>query len=494
MSPLPLIITLLLGACAAYVPWRSRSAVHSTAIAVAVVAVLLSTSLGWHAVLTGTPRITEWWFIDAFSGLLTILISLLSLAAVIVSSGYLRTEEREHIVHLQQMRFYYASLHLFALGMLMTVLSNNIIILWLALESTTLSTTLLVAFYAKEGAIEAAWKYIVICSTGIALGLIGMLISMYAAATSVNLSGHALFLLSSLNENAAAFSPGVMRWAFVFVFVGIGTKVGLVPMHTWLPDAHSKTPSPVSALLSGILLNVALYTVLRFTFITDTALGSSSWTSGFFLTFGLFSITLSAFIIFSQENYKRLLAYSSIEHMGLLAFAIGLGPVGAVAAVMHMIGHAFAKSLLFFGAGDILLHWKSTKIANVRGIMHSTPVTGMLFLGGLLAILAVPPSPLFVSELLLVASGMSVHPVLTLLLLVLLTIVFVGFLRAAFRMLFSKPETPSVARQGLRWNRTQAIMLMELLALVAFSAFFMTNEGYQWATMIARCFTFSPSA
>ena len=232
--------------------------------------------------------------------------------------------------------------------------------------------------------------------------------------------------------------------------------------------------------------------MLRFKELTDISLGSSVWTGYFFLTFGLLSIALPALIILTQGNYKRLLAYSSIEHMGIMAFAIGLGPVGAIAAVMHMVGHAFAKSLLFFGAGDILLRWKSTKIENVRGVLQAAPFTGILFLFGLLALLAVPPSPLFASELVLAAVGMSVHPALTLLFVLLLTIVFVGMMRAAFRMLFSHDPT-SVKSAIPGWNRTHTIMAMELLCLVAAGIFFMTADGYRFAASIAATFTPFPS-
>lgn len=492
MTPLLLFITTLLGIAAAWAPWRSTKGLHASAVLASLLTACTATALGLPPLIGKEQLIGAWWLIDPFSGLMLVLIALLSFAATCVSTTYLRHEHREHVVRLPRMCFYYASLHLFAFGMMMTVLSNNIMVLWLALESTTLSTTLLVAFYVKEGAIEAAWKYIVLCSTGIALGLIGMLVAMFAATTATELSGHSLFLLTSLTQDAAGFPPELLRWSFVFIFIGIGTKVGLVPMHTWLPDAHSKTPSPVSAMLSGILLNVALYTVLRFKLITDTALGSSQWTSGFFLVFGLLSIALPAFIILTQENYKRLLAYSSIEHMGILSFAIGLGPVGAVAAVMHMMGHTLAKSLLFFGAGDILLRWKSTKIANVRAVLRFAPITGILFLLGLLALLAVPPSPLFISEVMIAAAGMSSHPALTVLFLVLLTIVCIGMMRAAFRMLFSQDPSQDKKKDS-GWNVTHAIMLVELLCLAAAGMFFMTNEGYQFASMIARAFTL-PSA
>ena len=261
MTPLLLFIVLPLSACAVYLPWRNCTMVHSTAILSSILTFFIALNLGFGPIFSGTSRITQWWHIDAFSGFLLILIALLSFAAIIVSTGYLQQEEKEEHLMNRHIRFYYASLHLFVLGMMTTVIANNMMMLWLALESTTLSTTLLVAFYIKDGAIEAAWKYIVICSTGIALGLIGILMAMYAAAVSSPLADQSLFLLSSLREHAAALPPILMRASFVFVFVGIGTKVGLVPMHTWLPDAHSKTPSPVSALLPGILLYVALYTL-----------------------------------------------------------------------------------------------------------------------------------------------------------------------------------------------------------------------------------------
>jgi len=203
-----------------------------------------------------------------------------------------------------------------------------------------------------------------------------------------------------------------MQIAFVFILIGYGTKVGLVPMHAWLPDAHSRAPAPISALLSGVLLNAALFSILRYKTLVDITLSNSHWSGQLLLFFGALSCVVPAAFILVQTDYKRLLAYSSIEHMGLTAFLFGLGPVGTFAALIHMIGHALSKSMLFFAAGNIYLAFKSTKFEKVGEVMRVLPYTGAIFLAGVLALLAVPPSPLFLSEYRLFAGAISSHPVL----------------------------------------------------------------------------------
>src|SRR3989339_1287497 len=257
---------------------------------------------------------TSWWEVTRFSALMGLLVVWLYACAMVVSFHYLAVEERKGIISPRQVRLYMVSVPVFVLSMLVAIFANNVGVLWVALESTTLSTTLLVSFYGKKSSMEAAWKYIVICSTGIALGLFGILILGYAGAQA-GLQEASAFKISLLRGATGSMDQGIVMWAFVFLFIGFGTKIGLVPMHAWLPDAHSKTPAPVSAMLSGVLLNVAFFTLLRFKVITDTTLGSFEWTNQFFLIFGTLSVVLPSIILISQRNYKRMLAYSSVEHM-----------------------------------------------------------------------------------------------------------------------------------------------------------------------------------
>ncbi len=237
----------------------------------------------------------------------------------------------------------------------------------------------------------------------------------------------------------------------------------------------------------NIKKTVAFIVIVRVKGLTDLSLGDSSWTQGFLLAFGLLSVALPAFILIVQQHYKRMLAYSSIEHMGLIAFALGLGPVGAIPAVFHIVGHSLSKSLLFFLSGDIILRWKSGQIANVRDMAKHAPITATLFLIGILAILAVPPSPLFLSEVLMIGYGMRVAPVLTILLLLALTIVFVSMMQHVGRMIFS-PKTDDNARapHGERgWNTTLVVAAVQLCLLFATSIFFMTETGWNLVATIA---------
>lgn len=438
-------------------------------------------------VLVGlTPTInTSLWELDRFGALLLLLVAFVYFTASLVSTRYLSIELREGEIKESDQRLYATCVPLFVLAMMATLLADNIGVMWVALETTTLATTLLVSFYRNKSSIEAAWKYIVLCSTGIALGLFGVLMFAYAGSVA-GLGEHELMKLSVLRESGM-LSADIVRWAFVFLFVGIGTKIGFVPMHTWLPDAHSKTPSPVSGMLSGILLNVAFFMLLRMKVIVDVTLGSSEWTSQFFLVFGVLSVVVPAFILLTQRNYKRMLAYSSVEHMGLLAFAIGLGPFGILPAVIHMVGHTLAKSGLFYGAGEILLRWKTTKFSNVAGVMAVAPRTGTLFLLLILMLLAVPPSLLFTSEFLFVGYGMSTHPWLTAIVLISLTMAAVGMLRAISVMLFQKPTQDQQPHDFTpeQWSITHAVQILQLVLLVVFGLFCLTPFGLSFMSEIA---------
>ena len=418
------------------------------------------------------------WYIDALSALMIILIGFVQWSGMLVSISYLSAELHEGEITPVQSRRYVALLFAFVFSMLLSVISNNLGIMWVALEATTLSTTLLVAFYMREGSLEAAWKYLILCSTGITLGLLGLMITYYAATTGNVLAGLAAMQWTDLALAAHAFSPQLMRIAFAFILVGFGTKVGLVPMHTWLPDAHSRAPAPISAMLSGVLLNAALFAIIRYKILTDTALGGNAWTSAVLLVFGVLSVVVPAAFIIVQHDYKRLLAYSSIEHMGLVVFSLAFGGFGALIALIHMIGHALIKSMLFFGAGNILQRFKSTKFENVQGVMRVLPYTGGLMLAGVFLLLATPPSPLFMSEYLLISRGLFTHPYSLTAVLLALALIAAGFIRFFLPMLFGTPHASHDPRHGEEWGLSHFVMFLHLALACAFGAALWMSGGY----------------
>ncbi|MDO8425772.1 MAG: proton-conducting transporter membrane subunit [bacterium] len=460
---------------------------HASALAGGLVAAAIGCASALPVLVGSVPAfVAPLIRMDRIAAFMLFLVMCVYAAAVVASFVHLRREHAEGHVTERALRMYYGLLHIFVLSMVLAMLADHIVLLWLALEATTLSTTTLVAFRRTTGSIEAAWKYIVLCSTGITLGLLGVLMMGFAGQSTGALHGSDAFLLSALQAHAAGLSPVAVQWAFVFLFIGIGTKVGFAPMHTWLPDAHSKTPSPISALLSGVLLNVAFVVLLRFKLIADLALGSSQWTERFFLVFGVLSIAVAAFVLLTQRNYKRMLGYSSIEHMGIMAFAVGLGPFGMVPAIMHMAGHAYAKPLLFLGAGEFLHVWKTTNIAGVRAAITRLPTTATLFLLGLLGLLAVPPSALFASELIMVGYGIVRHPILTALVLILLTIAFIAMMRSSIGMILGdaspRPEQPSAERTSI----VHGVLALQLVAVFALGCWFLTPSGIAFVTRLAQ--------
>ncbi len=470
-----MITTLILASLlAAFVPFVSSR--PERIVRQAIVASTIVLALGLLAgvpPLFGSPPVA-WaglWYVDAFSGLLVVLISVVQWTATLTSRPFLLEELREEVVSLPLVRRYYALLALFVTAMLVTVVSDNLGFLWVALEATTLATTFLVAFYARPSSLEAAWKYLIICSTGLALGFVGLVLVSAAATHAGAMSALTGLRWSALHVAAHDFSPSMMKIAFAFALVGFGTKVGLVPMHTWLPDAHSSAPAPISALLSGVLLNAALFTVLRYKALTDAALGGGAYTDGLLLAFGVLTLVVAAAFILTQTDYKRLLAYSSAEHMGFVALSLGLGPVGAVAAVIELIGHALAKSMLFFGAGNILVRFRSTKFSRVAGVHRVLPYTGGLFFAGILMLLAVPPSPLFMSEYLAIAAGIRAHPLAIMAALGAFVVILSGFIRLVTPFLFAPVPEGGAAHpvaRGESWNLSHTAMLLHLVLLVGF--------------------------
>ena len=325
------------------------------------------------------------------------------------------------------LRFYHAMYQLLMFGMNLALITNNIGVMWVAVELSTLTTVLMVGIYRTHEALEAAWKYFILGSVGIALALFGTIL-IYMAAEPVIGQGLDAMVWTTLMGRAGAFDPALLNVAFVFLLLGYGTKVGLAPLHAWLPDAHAEGPTPISAVLSGLLLNVALYAVLRFKLLLAVNQGALA-PGPLMIAMGLGSVVFAALMLYRRRDIKRFFAYSSIEHMGIIAFAFGMGgPLANFAGLLHMVMHSLTKSGIFFAVGHIAQVKGTQKIADIRGLTESHPVLGWGLVLGVIAIAGLPPLGIFMSEFLVVSSTFAREPVLTALL--------VGGLLIAFAALF----------------------------------------------------------
>jgi hydrogenase-4 component F len=402
--------------------------------------------------------------VDALGIIFLLAVATVGCGVILYSIGYLQEEVRKQIIGFSRVKQYFILLHLFLMAMFIAIITTNPILMWIALEATTLATAFLISFYNKPTSMEAAWKYLIINSVGLLLGFFfGTLLYL-----SPLIGSHADVSVSwqMLLANASVFDPQILKIAFVFTLIGYGTKAGLVPMHTWLPDAHSKAPSPISALLSGGLLNVALLAILRLKIITDTAIGPS-FSSGLLIFFGVASIMVSAFMMLQQKNYKRLFAYSSIEHIGIITLGFGFGGLGTFAALLHMIYHALTKSVLFLTAGNILLKCGSTKIARIKGAFSVLPVTGVILSLGFLAITGVPPFGLFITELYILAAGIKSNLMVVCLVLLMLALAFISFLRHTMKMCFGSPVEPTPRGELGKLVILAPIILLSILLLIS---------------------------
>jgi hydrogenase-4 component F len=404
-----------------------------------------------YAVRDGSTLRTAggWLGLDPLGAVFLLPTGLLYAAAGIFSPGYLRPDRRERFRPFA--RRYFAYLNLFCWALLLVPLVTDFGTLWIAVELTTVISALLVALDRTEAALEASWKYVLIASAGLGIGLLGVIL-LYAAGTA-QLGGDYLPRFHTYVDAAQRMPAGTVRFAFLLAVVGFGTKAGLAPMHTWLPDAHSEAPTPVSALLSGALLASALYAVLRFYQVTAIA-GGAGFPRRVLIVFGVASLAVSALFVLQQEHYKRLLAYSSIEHVGLIALGIGFGtPLAILGALLHVINHAAAKGLAFFGAGSILRRYDTKQIGHVGDAVRVLPFTGPAFLFATLALSGLPVSGIFRSEFQIVAGGFARPQYLSVaLLIVLVNVAFFGVVWHSSRMALSPAADPPVAAgETSRW-------------------------------------------
>jgi hydrogenase-4 component F len=376
-------------------------------------------------------------FVDSFNVFLVALTAFVGFTTSIFSRPYMRIEHEHGRLTPVRLRLYHSMYQVFNFTMLLALLTNNMGILWVAMEAATLATVLLVSLYRTPASLEAAWKYFILCGVGIAQALFGTILLYFAAEKLLGAEGGAL-LWTELNAVKGDLEPTVLSLAFVFLLVGYGTKVGLVPLHNWLPDAHAEGPTPVSAVLSGLLLNVALYAVVRCKVLVDGSL-HTSFAKGLMMGFGMLSVVVAAFLLSRQKDIKRLFAYSSIEHMGIITFAFGMGgPIANFAGLLHMTVHSLTKSAIFFAAGHAAQKTGTQLIDGIRGLVTISPTVGWGLMLGALAILGIPPFGVFASEFLILTTAIHDQPWATPLLLLSLGVAFAAVFSKVQPMVFGE--------------------------------------------------------
>ena len=376
-------------------------------------------------------------FVDPLNVFLVTLTAFIGLTTSLFSRPYMRVERDHGKMTAGRMRLYHSMYQLFMFTMFLALLTNNMGILWVAMEGATLATVLLVSVYRTATSLEAAWKYFILCGVGIALALFGTIL-LYLAADRQFGGGSDALLWTNLNGVKTHLEPAIMSLAFAFLLVGYGTKMGLVPLHSWLPDAHAEGPTPISAVLSGLLLNVALYAVLRFKVLADAAL-HNGLPGQLLVGFGLLSVVVAAFSLSRQKDVKRMFSYSSIEHIGLMTFAFGIGgPIATYAGLLHMTVHSLVKSAIFFTVGHAAQKAGTQVMENIRGLITVSPTVGWGMLLGALAILGMPPFGVFASEFLIVTTAMRELPWATPVLLLALGVAFASIFGRVQGMVFGE--------------------------------------------------------
>ena len=378
----------------------------------------------------------DWLFLDALSAFHLFVMMIVFCLSSLYACIYFQQEFLQHHLTLKQVR-QFTSLWCGALAaMTIVLLSNNLGIMWVGIEATTLITAFLICIHVSRPSLEAMWKYILICSVGVAFAFMGTLLAA-ASAKGVGLVSHQALLWTTLHTHAGSLNPILIKAAFIFLLVGYGTKAGLAPMHSWLPDAHSQAPAPVSAIFSGFMLNAALYCILRYVPIIETATGHTGWGLQFLVGFGLFSIIIAAAFILFQKDVKRLLAYHSIEHLGIIALGFGLGGLGTFAALFHTFNHSLCKTLSFFAAGRLGQVFGGHDMEKMSGSLSVSPVWGIGLFCSLLALIGMAPFALFMSEFQLIKAAVDRQAWVVLSLFLLgAGIVFVGALGHAIPLLW----------------------------------------------------------
>ena len=403
-------------------------------------------------------------YIDAFNVYLILLNAFVGMTTSIFSGPYMAHEREIGRVDDNRMRLYHSMYQGFLLTMLLALSTNNLGILWVSIEGATLATVLLVSLYRTHESIEAGWKYFIICGVGISQALFGTILVYFASEKILPGSEEGL-LWTTLQEHAQHMDAGVLGMAFVFLLVGYGTKVGLVPLHNWLPDAHSEGPTPMSAILSGLLLNIALYAVMRFKMLVDPALGNHL-AGSLMMGFGMVSFSVAGLLLHRQYDVKRMFSYSSIEHMGLMTFAFGIGgPLATFGALLHMIVHSLTKSAIFITVGHASHVAGSQTISKIHGLIRTQPSVGWGLLLGTCAIAGFPPFGVFTSEFLLFTATMKSYPWLVVPLVLGLAVAFAGLFRNIHPMVYGDPPQGQMPITSNMWPVAIHLVLVLWLGL-----------------------------
>lgn len=465
----------------------SARLLHGLNLAAMAALVVAETSLIGEVLARGA--FPAWWnlvYVDALSTFILFIIAAIGLSCSLYTWSYLDDYVARGVVAPRRLRRFFCLFHLFLFAMIAAVLANSLGVLWVAIEGTTLATTFLIAFFRRREGLEAGWKYLILCSVGIALALFGTVLT-YSSSLRVPGDAGAALDVTQLLAVADRLDPHVLKVAFIFILVGYGTKVGLVPLHAWLPEAYGEAPAPVTAMLAGVLETVAVYAVLRCRTVMDRAL-PAGFTGNLLLLFGLASFCVAALFVLVQRDYKRLFAWSSIEHMGLAMAGFGAGGAGVFGGLFHLLNHALAKSLAFFAAGNIHRRFDTREIGEVRGVARAQPLTAAAVLVAGLALVGLPPFSLFVSETLVVSAlatqtfasdslrmGQFLTVVLsdelrsllvTAVVLVFAVVLFGGVVVRLGAMVWGTP--PDGVARGERWDLGHVPMVVTALALVGF--------------------------
>lgn len=428
----PLITALLCGIS------RSERTIYVLSVAGSLITALVAIPYCYQAFFEG-PVDAGLWYLDPLSGLFMVVIVTITALVSLYSVQYLEHDRKEGEANLKDLRYYHILLHLFAFSMLMVVVVDSLGLMWIAVEGTTLVSAFLVGFYKKSEAMEASWKYLIICSVGITLALLGIIL-LYAS--SVDALGENADTLdwAVLRSVAGQLDPALVKISFIFILVGLGTKAGLAPMHTWLPDAHSQAPTPISALLSAVLLNCAMYGVLRVHILASEAVPGFS--SSLLLFFGLLSLAIATAFILTSRDLKRFLAFSSVEHMGIIALGFGLGgPLAVFGAVFHVLAHSLTKTLMFFGAGNVIQKYRTREMREIKGLGKAMPATASLVVLGGAAIAGSPPFAIFIGELFIISGALVQGDYLVAAIFIaLIVMIFAGMTYRVFGMVSGRPQ------------------------------------------------------
>ena len=464
---IPAIATVLLAVISSY---RAGATIN-----VAATALTLAAS---SALVFARPAPSLYLHVDDFNIFLVVLNTFVAFTTSVFSASYIAHELASGRLTPGYLRFYHAMYQVLMLAMNVALLANNIGLMWVAIELATLTTVLMVGIYRTPAALEAAWKYFILGSVGIALALFGTIL-VYLAARPTMGQGLDSMAWTLLIAHAASFDPALLNLAFVFLLLGYGTKVGLAPLHAWLPDAHAEGPTPISAVLSGLLLNVALYVLLRFKILL-TANAAALAPGRLMIGLGLVSLIFAALMLYRRRDIKRMFAYSSIEHMGIITFAFGMGgPLASFAGLFHMTMHSLTKSAIFFAVGHVSQAKGTQRIADIRGLTESHPVLGWGLVLGVVAIAGLPPFGIFMSEFLIISSTFAREPLLAIPL-VLGLLMGIGALVLRMQGLaFGPPSEPSTPVEA------SYVPLFAHLALVLAAGVFLPDALVSWFRTVA---------